>query len=239
MDDLESVSAPAGLRPGQLGVILIGHVIMGDIAVTLVDLAMRNLVRVEASRGPSGDETWLVGSIVGATSRHQPSSLLGYERRLLDAVSDPTRAWSLAALPPDLPSVLIKVRTALAGETVRQGWLRRLRHNKRTTEGDELAREIRSFYRSLKARKSANGESALTGGLLPYALRFGLLSRDQIPLAQFAQAWVEACADLPGWRTEHKQRQFDDDALFKPYIDTLSLGYWGDPGLGGGHVGGW
>jgi hypothetical protein len=46
---------------------------------------------------------------------------------------------------------------------------------------------------------------------------------------------VEACADLPGWRAERKQRQFDDDALSKPYIDYLSLGYMGDPGLGGGH----
>jgi hypothetical protein len=153
----------------------------------------------------------------------------------LTCVSDPTRGWCLAALPPDLPSVLIKVRSALVGEAVRQGWLRRLRHDKRTAEGEELARDIRSFYRSLKGLKGGQGESALTGGLLPYALRFGLLSRDQIPLAQFAQAWVEACADLPGWRTEHKQRQFDDDALFKPYIDTVSLGYLGDPGLGGGH----
>lgn len=99
MEDLEIVSVPAGLRPGQMGVILIGHVIMGDIAVTLADLAMRNLVRVEASQRGTGDETWLVSSLVGATSRHQPSSLLGYERRLLDALSDSTEAWCLAALP--------------------------------------------------------------------------------------------------------------------------------------------
>lgn len=79
VEDLETVSVPARLRPGQLGVVMIGHVVMGDIAVTLVDLAMRNLVRVEESHGPSGDQTWRVGSLVPAISRHQPSSLLGYE----------------------------------------------------------------------------------------------------------------------------------------------------------------
>lgn len=143
---------------------------------------------------------------------------------------DPTGAWCLAALPPDLPSVLIKVRSALVGEAIRQGWLRRLHHDKRTAEGDELARRIRSFYRSLKGLKNGQSECALTGGLLPYALRFGLISRDQVPLARFAQAWVEACTGLPGWHAEHKPRQFDDDALFKPYIDTLSSGYLG-PGV--------
>ena len=32
---------PAGLRPGQLSLLLLGRVIIGDIAVTLADLAVR------------------------------------------------------------------------------------------------------------------------------------------------------------------------------------------------------
>lgn len=38
--------APGGLRAGQLGVIVIGRVIIGDIAVTLADLAQRRLLTV-------------------------------------------------------------------------------------------------------------------------------------------------------------------------------------------------
>jgi hypothetical protein len=42
-------------------------------------------------------------------------------------------------------------------------------------------------------------QRALEGELLPYALRFGLLSDQPTPLVRFAQAWVRAFADLPGW----------------------------------------
>jgi hypothetical protein len=228
--DLETVPVPAGLRPGQLGVVMIGHVVMGDIAVTLVDLAMRDLVRVEESSGPAGDATWRVGSVVPAISRQQPGSLLGYERKLLDAMPGPAGSWCLTALPPDLPSVLAKVRSAVVGEAVHQGWLRRLHHDKRTAEGDEMARRIRAFYRGLKGLKNGPSESVLGGVLLPYALRFGLISRDQVPLARFAQAWVQACAGVSGWRAKDKPREFDDDALFGPRIDSLSSGYMG-PGI--------
>lgn len=37
------VRAPEGLRPGQMSVLVLGRVIMGDVAVTLVDLAQRGL----------------------------------------------------------------------------------------------------------------------------------------------------------------------------------------------------
>ena len=48
---------PDGLRPGQLGVVLLGRVIVGDIAATLVDLAGREIVQVaedqDAGSGPA------------------------------------------------------------------------------------------------------------------------------------------------------------------------------------------
>jgi hypothetical protein len=61
-------------------------------------------------------------------------------------------------------------------------------------------------------RRGADGE------LLPYALHFALVSRDEVPLARFAQDWGRAFADLPGWRPAWQKRQFDDDALFKTLV---------------------
>ena len=43
---------PDGLRPGQLGVVLLGRVIVGGIAATLVDLAGREIVRSPRTRTP-------------------------------------------------------------------------------------------------------------------------------------------------------------------------------------------
>ena len=51
--------------------------------------------------------------------------------------------------------------------------------------------------------------------LLPYALHFAMVSREEVPLARFAQDWGRAFADLPGGRPAWQKRQFDDDALFK------------------------
>ena len=42
--------APGGVRPGQVSILLLGRVIIGDIAVTLVDLARRGLLTVPGGR---------------------------------------------------------------------------------------------------------------------------------------------------------------------------------------------
>jgi hypothetical protein len=106
-------AALGGLRAGQTGVVVLGGVIMGDIAVTLVDLVQRELLTVE--------------------------------------------------------------------------------------ETAELAGQVRSFRRYLRRLVAEGDQRALSGQLLPYAVRFGLLSDQPTPLVRFAQAWVRAFADLPGW----------------------------------------
>jgi hypothetical protein len=106
-------------------------VIMGDIAVTLVDLIQRELLAVEET-ADGGD--WLLTPLGGTAPRRKHGGLLDYEKRLLDGLS----------------------------------------------EGGEDQR-------------------ALSGQLLPYALRFGLLADEQAPLVRFAHAWARAFADLPGW----------------------------------------
>jgi hypothetical protein len=50
-------AALEGLRAGQTGVVVLGRVIMGDIAVTLVDLIQRELLTVEET-ADGGD--WLL-----------------------------------------------------------------------------------------------------------------------------------------------------------------------------------
>ena len=36
-----------GLKPGEISLVILGRVVMGDIAITLVDLAQQDLLRVE------------------------------------------------------------------------------------------------------------------------------------------------------------------------------------------------
>lgn len=51
----------------------------------------------------------------------------------------------------------------------------------------------------------------MTGDLLPYALHFGLIFDEHMPLVRFAHAWVRAFADQPGWAVAKPDRvQFDD-----------------------------
>ena len=45
---------PQGVLPGQLGVILLGRVILGDIAATLADLAAREAILAEETRLEGG-----------------------------------------------------------------------------------------------------------------------------------------------------------------------------------------
>ena len=103
-----------------------------------------------------------------------------------------------------------KVRHALEDEAVAQGWVRRLHRDRRTPKGEELARNVRSFQRELRKLKSGEGEEAIGGTLLPFALRFGLASGNQLPLARFAHDWVRTFGDLPGWRPVQPARPVYD-----------------------------
>jgi hypothetical protein len=52
---------PDRIRPGQLGVVMLGRVIIGDIATTLVDLAVRGMLAVEEEE-QHGQGGWLLGA---------------------------------------------------------------------------------------------------------------------------------------------------------------------------------
>lgn len=65
-----SLPPPADLRPAQLGVVLLGRVILGQIAATLVDLAQRGFIRIDQIPGDD-DHDWLLTDLRGpaATGR--------------------------------------------------------------------------------------------------------------------------------------------------------------------------
>jgi hypothetical protein len=77
------MDVPEGLRPGQLGVVMLGRVIMGDVAVTLVDLAQRGLVDVKRIEDPdTGNADWTLQP--GSWPDTEPE----YTRALLGGLAD-------------------------------------------------------------------------------------------------------------------------------------------------------
>lgn len=188
--------------------IILGRVIMGDIAVILVDLAQRHLLRVEEIDGTDDSSDWLLAPAEDAPG----GQITGYEKKLLDKLAGPEQA-RLSLLKEDFGRELGRIRSALEHQATARGWVRRLQHDHRTPAGEEAARQLRSFHRDLRRLKSAEGEEALHGDLLPYALRFGLVTGAEPLLARFAHAWVDAFGDLPGWRRDWEQdRTVDTDA---------------------------
>src|SRR5215471_8061701 len=123
---------PVDLRPGQLGVVLLGRVIVGDIAATLVDLAGRGLVDVaeDPERG------WLLGRSPAA-AEHERGGLAGFEALLVGGLP-PVRPADLAELARTYPKVMARARCELARDAVRRGWLRRVGRGQRTRQGQEL-----------------------------------------------------------------------------------------------------
>jgi len=188
---------PDGIRPGQLGVVLLGQVIIGDVAATLVDLALRQLLRVQE---PDGDGTdWLLGPLDSSAPRHRSESLLGYERTLLHGLSSGGSTVTMSSLAPRMADILEDTRRALIHDGVNRGWLHHLHHDQRTPDGEQLAERIRVFHRRLRQYATDQGEGALAGPLLPYALHFGMVGHEDVPLIQLARHWVSSFSGLPGW----------------------------------------
>lgn len=183
------------MRPGQLGVVILGRVIIGDIAVTLVDLATRGIIRVEQADNPNHD--WSLVRL------RKPSgdSLLGYEHTLVDALVGAGSQATTSNLASRMAGILDRIRHEILHDAVHRGWLRHVHHDQRTAEGEQAAARIHSFQRLLRQFGTDQGEQALTGSLLPYALHFGLIRDGELPLVRFAHDWVSEFSALPGWHT--------------------------------------
>jgi len=212
---MRDARCPGGIRAGQLNLLVIKRVVIGDIAVTMVDLALRGLVSVEESA-----DSWQVRLRPVSLSRTGQQSLPGYERKLLDGLdglAGREPALRLADLALTLEPTLARVRASLVREAVSQGWIRRLHRRELTAKGEHLMASLGRFERQLRQLKAESGEQALTGNLLPYALHYALVSREQVPLARFAAAWVQAFGDLAGWRAAPRPRPgFSDRGMYDP-----------------------
>jgi hypothetical protein len=221
MDAEDLPVPPAGVRPGHLGLIATGRVILGDIAATAVDLSLRGLLQIKSTGGEAGD--WMLTPAMPPEDAQNP---LEYEQVLLEWVAQPGYATSLASLAADLPAGLAEVREDLVHDAVHRGWLRHLHHlhhHQRTKAGEELAGHLRIFRRELRAVKAELGPEILEEHLLPYALHFGLAGPGH-PLAQFAHAWVAAFAELPEWRGPARPRsdtEWDDG--IRPAVHKRTL----------------
>jgi hypothetical protein len=134
--------------------------------------------------------------------------LAGFEKVLLDDLpQSPAPVGEIADSVPE------RVRSALVHDGVARCWLRRLHHDQRTPSAEALARQLRAFQRELRQRRQQDGQDVLSGSLLPYAVHFGLVPVDAVPLARLAHAWVSAFAHLPGWRPAAPTRSCDDDPI--------------------------
>jgi hypothetical protein len=80
----DGLRPPKGVFPGHLGVIILGRVILGDIAATLVDLALHQ--RVDVTESSSG---WLVSVRDGPGK----PTLAGYETALLKELPNTVTAF--------------------------------------------------------------------------------------------------------------------------------------------------
>ena len=156
---------PEGLRPAQLGVVLVGRVVSGHIGATVADLAARGYLRMEGSASD-----WLLTDL-RPPNAPASSDLLRYEEELLAGLFDGGSEEALSKLGAPFVSALGRVRIQLVADAVRSGRLSRWRRGKRTRRGEELLAAVQTFRRGLRA-------AAVTGDLapahVPYAMAFGL-----------------------------------------------------------------
>jgi hypothetical protein len=165
----ESLTPPADLRPAQVGIVLVGRVVLGHIGATFVDLAQRGFLLIDEV--PDADEDWLLTDVRGPAATR--TGLLPFEATLLDGLFAQHSAVRLRQISQDLVPVLDRARKQLHRDAVRSGRLRRWRRGRRTQQGKRLLKQIMGFRRDLRAL-AAGGDSAAMAGLAAYAITFGI-----------------------------------------------------------------
>lgn len=176
------LAPPGGLRPAQLGVILVGRVTLGHIGATVVDLTGRGFACIEPVEGDVPD--WRVTAL-GA----EPGGLLDYERTLVGGFPGGPQALRLGLVAAGMTRLLDKVRSQILRDAVSAGRLshgpaRRLLARaklsspgegpvRRTRAGGELLKEIKAFRGQLRAM-AGSGDAGALARYAPYAMIFGL-----------------------------------------------------------------
>jgi hypothetical protein len=235
---------PGGLRPAQLGVVLIGRVLPIHIGATIVDLASRGFLSMQIDEDDGS--SWRL-----TIADRRPEDLLDYERALVHGLFSRQPTIPLEHLVLWAVPVLEKVRSAIVRDALDRGWLRsglgrrfavtrgqRRRYDqnpgKRTRPGEELLKDIKAFKRELRALADAGDTPALTR-FASYAMIFGVAAPmpaasrapggsheatdPPVHTAAFAASWLEACGAArnsdPVWQWDSKS----------PYYSTPSIPY--------------
>jgi hypothetical protein len=169
---------PEGLRPAQLGIIVVGRVILGHVTATLVDLAQRGVLSLdethdgldEAHDG-AGTDWLLIDRRSGLGSGGD--ALLDFERTLLDGLFYGNSLVRMSGLGETFLLPMNQMRKQLRRDAVRNGRLRRWRRGKRTPRGEQLLHQIHDFRSELRTLGAA-GDAAAMKGLAPYAMILGV-----------------------------------------------------------------
>jgi hypothetical protein len=122
-----TVQPPDDLRPAQVGLVLVGHPTLGQVAGTVVDLHRRGAVTV-------------VGD---ALALGETAELAGWERDLAEDLAGGV----------DLEKALGRFRTGLVADAVAHRWFQHLRHDHRTEAGEDLATRARVFRVGLRSHR--------------------------------------------------------------------------------------
>jgi hypothetical protein len=247
----QRLTPPGELRPAQLGIVLLGRVILRHISATLADLAQRGFLGIDEVPG-DGEPDWLLTDLRDPGAGR--SALLRYEATLLDGLFARQGVVRLSEIGRALIPALSRVRAQLRRDAVRQGRLRRWHRDQRTPGGEQLLRQIHVFRRDLRGL-AASGNPGALAGLAPYAMVFGLkvpsaisFGADGTPTAQhreteaqwshsdrFATSWLAACAGFshsPG----HGHRSAPSDDFAHQWSAPRDHGH-GSHGHGSGHGG--
>ncbi len=219
----QSLTPPGELRPAQLGIVLLGRVVLGHISATLVDLAQRGFLRIDEV--PGDDPDWLLTDLRDQAADR--SALLRFEATLLDGLFAQQSAVRLSGIGQALIPALNRIRAQLNRDAIWHGRLRLWHRDQRTPRGEQLFKQIQVFRRELRAL-AASGNSESLAALVPYAMIFGLgvpsaVSFDDVhdtgtvqrrengpgwsQSDRFATSWLAACAGFSASpRHGHGQR---------------------------------
>jgi Predicted membrane protein (DUF2207) len=189
------MTPPDDLRPAQLGLVLLGRVIVGHISATVVDLAQRGLLTI--AEVPSADpHDWLLTDRRGEAAAR--ATLLPFETTLLSGLFAQQSEVRLSQIRRDIIPVLDRVRQQLIRDAVRHHRLRRWHRDRRTRGGELLLKRIQHFRRELRAR-AAEGDSQTMAALAPYAQIFGLGPDSAVHLGDGDAATAHPCVGETFW----------------------------------------
>ena len=206
---------PGNLRPAQLGIVLVGRVVLGHVSATLIDLSQRGFLRIDEVDGPDGPG-WLLADLRNQAADR--NSLLRFEVTLLDGLFAQEPSVRLSEIGQSLVPVLNRFRAQLSRDAVRNGRLHRWHRTQRPPRDEQLLKQIHDFRRELRML-AASGDNDALACLIPYAMIFGLglgprsaitinghdataaqQRAIEMPWSQtdrFITSWLGVCAGLP------------------------------------------